>query len=171
VTAPLTTIVITGVEEARRKLDRARWWDALMRIAPRSLLPTAAKLKGRAPVGETGKLSRGFDVRAKRISQGFIQGVQAEIGARVGYGHLVARGHKIVARGATRFTFGGTARTRIASRALLGTERSKLKARRAGPAIGFVPPDPFAVASMAEDRAQIVRLIEKLLEQEVARGP
>jgi len=170
-TVPFNAIVITGVEEARRKLVSARFWDALLRIAPRALLPTAAKLKSRAPIGETGKLSRGFDVRAKRISRGLIRGVQAEIGARVSYGHLVARGHKIIARGATRYTFGGTARTRIASRALLGIERSKLKARRAGIAIGFVPPNPFVVATMAEDRAQTVRLIEKMLEQAVTHDP
>lgn len=169
-TGPLQAVVIEGVEDIRRKLNADRWWAALLRIAPRALIPTASKLKSRAPVGETGKLSRGFDVRAKRISQGFIRGVQAEIGARVSYGHLVARGHRIIARGATRFTFSGTARTRIGARAVLGIERSKLKARRAGMAIGFVPGNPFAIAAVAEDRAQVVRLIEKMLEQEVTRA-
>lgn len=167
---PLETIVVTGIEEARRRLQPARWWAALLHIAPRALLPTAAKLKSRAPKGETGKLSRGFDVRAKAINQGFISGVQAEIGARVRYGHLVARGHRIIARGKTRFTFSGTARKPIPGRAVLAAERRKLKARRLGVAIGFVPANPFAEQTFAEDRGNIIRRIEKLLEQSVTRA-
>jgi len=188
-TAPLNAIVITGAEEARRKLVPARWWAALLQIAPRALMPTASKLRSRAPKGESGKLSRGFDVRAKPISQGFIQGVQAEIGARVSYGHLVTRGHQVIARGRGRgtkgavigsravvvtrraLTLGGQIATRQESvtRVIRSTRSAELKARRAAGALGFVPGNPFAEQTFLEDRVQIIRLIEKLLEQDVSR--
>lgn len=149
------------------------FWDALMRIVPRALTPTAAKLRSRAPRGKTGKLSRGFDVRARRISQGLVQGVQAEIGARVPYGHLVAAGHRIVARGPGRRVIGdlekmgpwGVSRARGIRTSL----RRSLKARRLAGAIGFVPGHPFEDQTWQEDRGNVVRLIERLLAQDVTR--
>jgi hypothetical protein len=183
-TAPLQAIVVTGAEEARRKMVPARWWAALLGIAPRALTPTAAKLKSRAPRGRSGKLSRGFDVRAKPIHQGFIQGVQAEIGARVSYGHLVTRGHQVIARGRGRGTKGAQIGNRTVTRnrmrggfvvservtlAVRSTRAAELKARRAAGALGFVPGNPFAEQTFLEDRVQIIRLIEKLLEQDVSR--
>jgi hypothetical protein len=168
---PLETVVFSPpIAQLQRRLTPARWWAAIERNAPRVLVPTAARLKTTAPRGKSGKLSRGFDVRAKPVRQGLVQGVQAEIGARVRYGHLVSRGHQIIARGATRFTFSGTARKAIPGRAVLAAERSKLKARRAAGAIGFVAGDPFVEQAVAADRANIIRLSEKLLEQEVGRA-
>lgn len=167
---PLETEILEGLPQLNRRLDPRRWWGAIMRIAPRTLAPTAARLPRLAPRGRTGKLGRGFDVRAKRISQGLVEGVQAEIGARVRYGHLVTGGHRIIARGATRFTFSGTARRPIPGRAVLAAERTKLKLRRLGVGLGFVPGNPFVEQAVAADRVTIVRLSEKLLEQEVSRA-
>ena len=166
---PLETVVFEGLPELRRKLDPQRWWEAILRIAPRTLAPTAARLPSLAPRGKTGKLRRGFDVRARRINQGFIQGIEAAIGARVPYGHLVTEGHRIIARGKTRFTFSGTARKAIPGKKVLAAERSALKLRRQGAGLGFVPGNPFVRTAVAQDRARIVGLVEKLLAVEVTR--
>jgi hypothetical protein len=167
---PLETVVLEGLPELRRRLDPQRWWDAIMRIAPRTLIPTAARLPALAPRGKSGKMRRGFDVRVKRISQGLIQGVEAQIGARVPYGHLVTEGHRIIARGRTRFTFSGTKRKAIPGRKVLAAERTALKLRRQGTGLGFVPGNPFVVNAVAQDRPRIVGLAEKLLQVEVTRA-
>jgi len=166
---PLETIVFSPpIAELQRRLSPARWWAAIERNATRVLMPLAARLKTTAPRGKTGKLGRGFDVRAKPVHQGLIQGVEASVGARVPYGHLVSRGHRIIARGATRFTTG--ARAMKGNPALRGRERTALKLRRQGEALGFVPGDPFVEQAVAAERANIIRLNEKLLEQEVGRA-
>lgn len=160
--------------ELERALEPSVWWTAIERNVPRALAPVAVAMKGTAPKGKTGKLSRGFDIRAKRVNQGFIQGVQAEIGSRTPYGHLVERGHQIIARGPGRKVLGdlekfgswGTARLREKRAAF----RSALKARRAAGPIGFVPGRFFGRGTMESHRGQIMSLLERLVIQDVARA-
>lgn len=174
--ATLETLVVEKPDP--RKLDPARWWMALQRIVPRAMTPSAAKLGSRAPRGKKGRLRR-FSVRAKPISQGLVQGVQAEIGSPARHAHLVAFGHRIIPRGPSRKRLSITT-VRISKRTgrqvvsvregFDPTARQRLRERRARGAIGFVPGHPFEDTVWREDQAQIVRLIEKLLAQEVARA-
>lgn len=154
----LETFVISGVPELSRALDGDRWWAAIERHAPRALAPVVHSLRAAAPKGKTGKLSRGFDTRTKRINQGFIQGVQVDIGARVPYGHLVERGHKIIPRGPQRK---GRPRSRSFAVAL--------KARRAAGSRGFVPGRFFARDAVEAGRAQTMSLLERLVAQDLLR--
>lgn len=153
----LEVFIIDGLDALKRATDPDRWWAALERNAPRAFAPMAKAIQSAAPKGRTGKLSRGFDVRAKRISQGFIQGVQVDIGARVPYGHLVERGHRIIARGPGRK--GGR----------LGVLRKALKARRLAGGTGFVPGQFFAQRTFDVQGEQVLGLLVKLLEQELGR--
>lgn len=148
--------------ELNRALDGEAWWAAIERHAPRAMMPAAHAMRQTAPKGKTGKLSRGFDVRAKRIRQGLIQGVQVEIGARVPYGHLVERGHQIIARGPQRK---GIKLTRERRKEL----RTSLKARRAAGAIGHVPGRFFGREAVEQRRSQIMSLLEKLVAQDMLR--
>lgn len=163
----LETFVVSGVPELSRALDSTRWWAAIERHAPRALTPTVNALRSAAPKGKTGKLSRGFDTRTKRISQGFIQGVQVDIGARVPYGHLIERGHKIIARGPTRFT--KAARAMKGNAALRKAGRTALKARRLAGSQGFVPGTFFARRTLQSRQAQTMSLLERLLRQDLLR--
>jgi hypothetical protein len=130
-----------------------RFWDVVRGILPRVTTPTAQKMQARAPKGRSHKLSRRVDVRVVPVNQGIVQGVEAQFVVAVPYGHLVARGHRIVGRGPQR-------KGLPLSRAERASRRSALKLRRVT-ATGFVPPNPFALASLAEDRAQIVTGIEQ----------
>lgn len=145
-----------------------RFWDTVGRILPRTVLSTAAKMRQRAPVGKTGKLSRRVDIRVVRVSQGFVQGVEVQFGVGVPYGHLVSAGHRIIARGRTQLsvtTVGISKRTgRQTVRTRLGRNifaRTELKERRLGGAIGVVPGNPFATGTLQEDAGAIVRGIEQ----------
>lgn len=165
----LETFRIDGLERALRATDPARWWEAIARHAPRAMIPLARAMANAAPKGRTGKLSRGFDVRAQRIQQGLIQGVQVDIGSRVPYGHLVERGHRIVPRGRG---FKLTIRNRLRGGFVISEEirqRSRggqsLKARRAG-ATGFVPGRFFGARTFASQGDQVIGLLERLLEQD-----
>jgi hypothetical protein len=149
---------VVNLAELQQRLNPVLWYAALERVAPRALVLLAADLRGRAPRGRTGKLARGFDVRARRIDRGLVQGVQAEVGARVPYGHLVAEGHRVIPRGPAR---SGTTRSQRASL------RSGLKARRAAGAIGFVPGNPFVLQAVAERGPQVIAVLERLLMQEL----
>lgn len=153
----LETFVISGVPELSRALDGLRWWDAIERHAPRALTPIVSGLRAVTPKGKTGKLSRGFDMRTKRISQGLIQGVQVDIGARVPYGHLIERGHQIIPRGPSRK--GGKK----------GALRKALKARRLAGSRGFVPGRFFARRALEAGRAQTLSLLERLIAQDLLR--
>lgn len=153
----LETFVVSGVPELRRALDADRWWAAIERHAPRALVPVANAMRSAAPKGKTGKLARGFDVRAKRINQGFIQGVEVDIGARVPYGHLIERGHRIIARGPGRK--GGKK----------GALRKALKARRLAGGQGFVSGTFFARTTMENLSGQTISLLERLLRQDLLR--
>jgi hypothetical protein len=130
-----------------------RFWDAVMRIVPLAFAPTATRMQLRAPRGKTGKLARRVQVRAKRVSQGFIQGVEVQFIVGVPYGHLVAQGHRIIARGEQRkgLKLSTVDRTK---------RRTALKRRRAAGAAGFVPANPFATQTLAEDRAAAIGRIE-----------
>lgn len=130
-------------------------WDALGRIIPRAFAGTATRMAAAAPRGKTGKLSRRVQVVAKRISQGFVQGVEADFGVGVPYGHLVTKGHKIIARGPGR------------KGANKGALRTQLKNRRGAGALGFVPGNPFAERVFNQDRANAIRLIEEGLKQDL----
>jgi len=153
----LETFTISGVPELQRALDPNRWWAAIERNAPRALAPVVNAMRSAAPKGRTGKLARGFDTRTKRINQGLIQGVQVDIGSRVPYGHLVERGHKIIARGPGR------------SGAKKGALRTALKARRSAGAIGFVAGRFFGQRTLQARGAQVMSLLERLLAQELLR--
>ena len=170
----LETFVVSGVPELSRALDGSRWWAAIERNAPRALVPVANAMRAAAPKGKTGKLSRGFDLRTKRVSQGFIQGVEVEIVERVPYGHLVESGHQIIARGpgrkglspATLAEKGPRGRLMRGRRAQL---RRALLARRAAGAIGFVPGRFFGRDTLRSMEAQTMSLLERLVRQELLR--
>lgn len=134
-----------------------QFWDALQRIIPRALAPTAARMRAAAPRGKTGKLSRRVEVHVKRISSGFIQGVEADFGVGVPYGHLIEAGHKIIPRGPGR------------KGAKLGALRTQLKARRAQGSKGFVPGTGFASRAFTADRASTAQALEAALRQEFDR--
>lgn len=151
----LETFRIDGVEKIQRALDANRWWQAIERHAPRAFTSMIPALKAAAPKGKTGKLSRGFDIRAKRIAQTLISGVEVDIGARVPYGHLVERGHQIIARGPGRK---GSKR---------GVLRKALKARRLAGSQGFVPGRFFGAGVVATHGERTVSLLAKLVEQEL----
>lgn len=133
--------------------DGTRFWDAVMRILPVALASTAARMQLRAPRGKTGKLSRRIQIRTVRVNQGFVQGVEGQFVVAVPYGHLVARGHRIIARGAQR-------KGLRLSKTERKTRRTALLRRRAAGAIGFVPADPFALQTLTEDRALMIQRIE-----------
>lgn len=155
-----------SVIERRPVPDGRRFWYAVAGVLPRAAGGTAAKMQLRAPHGASGKLSRRVDVRVILVNQGLVQGVEAQFIVAVPYGHLLARGHRIIPRGpgraglapATRGEKGARGRLIRGRRAEL---RSALMARRAGGAIGFVPADPFALGSLREDQGTIVRAIER----------
>ena len=149
--------------------DGRRFWDVLAGLLSRAARPTAARMQHRAPHGKTGKLSRRVDVRVVRVNQGFVQGVQLDFIVAVRYGHLVAGGHRIIARGPTRKQVSITTE-RISTRTgrqvistRLGfdpTSRIQLAQRRGRGALGFVPANPFASATLQEDDGRIVRAVE-----------
>lgn len=136
--------------------DGRRFWDVVAGLMSRVTRATAGKMQARAPHGKSGKLSRRVDVRVVRVNQGFVQGVQADFVVAVPYGHLVSRGHKIIARGAQRKGLKLTKADRA-------TRRTALLRRRGEGAIGSVPANPFATGALQEDEGQIVRGIEQAL--------
>ena len=161
--------------ELQRSLDPDAWWRAIERNVPRALTPVAAAMKAAAPKGKSGKLSRNFEVISRRVSQGFIQGVEADIVTKVPYGHLVERGHKIIARGPGRRVLrdlekiGGpwaTARLREKRAAF----RRSLKERQAAGAIGFVQGRFFGQRTLEDRREQVLSLLGSLVMQDVARA-
>lgn len=152
-------MVLSDVRKLQRMLTPARYWEALERIIPRALTPALSAMRDAAPRGRTGKLSRGFDVRLKRVQQGLIHGLEVDVGARVPYGHLVHGGHRIVARGPQR---------KGLTRARRGELRSALKERRLSPH-GRVLGYPFAFQVLQRQLPQAIGLIEKLLLRELER--
>jgi hypothetical protein len=142
-----------AVIERRPVPDGQRFWDTVARILSRATRSTAAKMQARAPHGKSGKLSRRVDVRVTRINQGFVQGVEADFIVAVRYGHLVARGHRIVARDAQR-------KGLRLSKGERATRRSALLERRGRGSLGFVPANPFAAGTLQEDQGSIVQAIE-----------
>ena len=146
---PLEVVVI----ERRPAPDGQRFWDAVGRILSPATRGTAAKMQARAPRGKTGKLSRRVDVRVARVNQGFVQGVEIDFIVGVPYGHLVARGHRTIARGKQR-------KGLRLSKGERATRRSALLERRGRGALGFVPANPFASQTLAEDQGTLVRAVE-----------
>lgn len=73
-------MVLSDVRKLQRMLTPARYWEALERIIPRALTPALSAMRDAAPRGRTGKLSRGFDVRLKRVQQGLIHGLEVDVG-------------------------------------------------------------------------------------------
>lgn len=142
------------VIERRPVPDGRQFWGVVAGILSRALRSTAATMQGRAPHGKTGKLARRVDVRVTRVNQGLVQGVQADFIVAVPYGHLVSRGHRIIARGAPRQGI-------KLSKGERATRRTALLRRRGAGAIGFVPANPFATATLQEDEGHIVQGIEQ----------
>lgn len=152
--------------------DGMRFWDVVTRMLPLALAPTAARLQLRAPRGKTGKLARRVDVRAVRVSQGFVQGVEAQFIVPVRYGHLVTGGHRIIPRGPARGVVigsktvirnrlrGGFVASESVSMPVRETRGVALRRRLAAGSIGFVPGNPFALQTVAEDRAALIQRIE-----------
>lgn len=147
--------------ELERALNPDRWWQALERNAPRALVPVANAMRATAPKGKSGKLSRGFSVIAKRVSQGLIQGIEADIVTKVPYGHLVERGHKNVPRGPQRK---GLKLSRQRRKEL----KVALESRRAG-ATGFTPGVFFGQRTLEARREQVLSLLGRLVMQELGR--
>jgi len=152
--------------------DGIRFWDAVTRILPLALAATATRMQLRAPRGKSGKLARRVDVRAVRVNQGFVQGVEAQFVVAVPYGHLVTGGHRIIPRGPERGAVTGS-KTVIRNRLRGGFVASEsvsvpvretrgvaLRRRRAAGSIGFVAGNPFALQTIAEDRAALIQRIE-----------
>jgi hypothetical protein len=142
--------VIEGIPELERALDPNLWWDALERALPEAVEPVRVEMVSRAPV-RSGKLANSITVTIRRMSQGFIRGVEALFGTGVPYGHLVEKGHKIIARGPSRSGLTKTKRAAL---------RSGLIARRAAGAIGFVQARPFAEPAAVGHEAEVIARIE-----------
>jgi hypothetical protein len=147
---PFEVVVI----ERRPVPDGQRFWDRVADLLKRVSVGTAAKMQTQAPVGKTGKLARRVDVRVSRVNQGFVQGVALDFIVAVPYGHLIARGHRIVARGEQRKGL----RLSKGERAM---RRSALLERRSRGSLGFVPANPFASATLQEDQGAIAQGIEQ----------
>lgn len=170
-------VVVEISPQLRRLLNGRSILDALERAAPRAMAVVAAELRARAPRGKTGQLGRGFDVDVRRVV-GLAGGVQVTIGARVPYGHLVAGGHRIIARGPTRKQVSITT-VRISKRTgrqvvstRLGidpTSRLALRRRRALGSTRFVPGNPFVQEAFAAREPEVVNLLERLIGQELSR--
>lgn len=157
--AAFEAVTIEGLDEMERVLQPEVFWAAIVRLIPRALVPILVDMKARAPRGRTGKLGRGFDVQLEPVAQGLVQGVEATIGARVPYGHLIERGHRVIARGPSR-----------KGRKLVRGARRALKLRRQAGGIGFVAPRPFALPAVVAQETSTVALIEQLLAQEIERA-
>ena len=142
------------VIERRPVPDGRRFWDVVAGLLPRAARPTASRMQLRAPHGKTNKLSRRVDVRVTRVNQGLVQGVGVDFIVAVPYGHLVARGHRIIARGAQRQGL-------KLSKGERATRRTALLRRRGQGSTGFVPANPFASATLQEEEGAIVRGIEQ----------
>jgi hypothetical protein len=171
----------------KRPPTGAQFWDAMLRVVPRALAGTAARMAAAAPRGRTRKLGRRVIVRVKPMSLGlFAQGVQADFGVGVHYGHLVTGGHQIIARGRGRGSRGAVIGSRAVTRTttLVGsgaqasfpvavpirsTRLAELKTRRAAGSIGRVPGNPFADIVFAQERGAIVATIERTLAQDVGQ--
>ena len=140
-----------------------QFWGAIQRVVPRSFAATVARIRARAPHGKTGKLARVINVRVTPSNAGgvFGSGVQVEFVTAAPYGHLVERGHRIVARGQQRKGF------RL-SKDERRTRRSALLTRRAS-AQRFVPGQHFALQAFMETRTQAVAMVESGLKQELDR--
>lgn len=149
------------VTVVKRLPTGAQFWDAVQKVLGKTLDPIAAQMAARAPKGRTGKLSRRIAVVLKRMNSGLIQGVEADFVTGVKYGHLVERGHRIVARGPNRRTRMTREERRDLRRALL---RRRLQAQ------GFVPANPFAENVLKEQRSGIITGIESGLKQEIDRA-
>lgn len=169
------------VTVVNRPPDAEQFWAAMGRVVPRSLGGTAAKMAATAPHGKSGKLGRRVDIIARRVNQGLIQGIEVLFGVGVRYGHLVAGGHRIIARGAAsghgqvigqktvirnRLRGGAVASEKVIV-PVRETRRAALLRRRGEGAIGFVPGNPWAVAVFQEDQPGNVQLIERGLAQDV----
>lgn len=170
----LETFVIEGIPPLAKALDGERFWALIERHAPRAMSSVANRLKGLAPKGKSGKLSRGFDVRAKRIRQGLIQGIQVDIGARVPYGHLVERGHNVIPRGPGRKGLSAVALSEKGPRGkLLRGRRAELRkallARRASGPIGRVPGRFFARSELTRSAGEVMSLLGRLVMQDLRR--
>lgn len=147
--------------ELERALNPDRWWQAIERNTPRALMPVASAMRGTAPRGKSGKLARGFSVIARRVSQGLIQGVEANIVTKAPYGHLVERGHRNVPRGPQRK---GLKLSRQRRKEL----KVALEARRTG-ATGFTPGVFFGQEALESRREQVLSLLGRLVMQELGR--
>lgn len=152
---------IDDVRKLQQMLTPRRYWSALLRILPRAMTPVLVAMRAAAPRGETGKLSRGFDVRVQPIRQGLIYGIEVDVGARVPYGHLVEFGHRIVPRGPQR-------KGLKLSRARRKELRTRLQSRQLQ-ARGQVAGVGFAVSTLQARQGQVIGLVERLLEQEMQR--
>lgn len=147
----------------KRPPTAVQFWDMLQRLMPKVLGPVAVRMQARAPRGKTGKLSRRIDLRVVRVNAGLIQGLQVDFVTGVPYGHLVERGHRIIARGPQR-------KGQTLTRAVRKQLRSALLQRRAAGGKGFVPGVHFALRSFQEARGEIVQGLEARLRQEVDRA-
>jgi hypothetical protein len=156
-------VKITVSPQLRRLLDGRALWDVLERQAPRAMRSLLPELKARAPRGKTGKLARSFEVRARRKS-GLAGGIEVALGSRVPYAHLVEFGHRIIARGRTRFTAGFRG-----PRGLRGRERTALKIRRAAGSGRRVPGRFFATQTIQAGTPRVIGLLERLMAQDLGR--
>lgn len=154
--ASFVGVVLNGPPNA---LSPERFWAALERNVPRALTPLLVAMREGMP-RRSGKLaSRPLEVRAERKGDIFGGGVQAAIGAREPYAHLVAFGHRVVARGPTR-------KGRKLSRAVRAAARTALRNRQ-DLGQGFVPGRDFVTPALDARGPEVVRLLEKLLVQEL----
>ena len=107
----------------------------------------------------TGKLARAA-VQVRGITA-LPSVVRAEVGPRrLPYAHLVARGHRIIARGPSR-------KGAETDRAKAARLRRALKARRAGGSLGTVAARPFIGPAFEQQRDRIAQVMLERLWQAV----
>ncbi len=167
----MAELVVENLGPLKAVLQGDRWWDAILRHAPRAMQPLATAIRQGAPRPHarrrpgTPRLGARMDVVADVQVRGFERGVRVAIISRQPYGHLVAEGHRIVPRGPTR----RVGLTRAERKSL----RSGLKARRAAGAFGVfgrVPGNPWVTNATARERPRVLALLEQLVRQDLRLG-
>ena len=137
---------LKGMDEKLRRLTPEVIRSAIGFAAQTALAPVVADAQSRAPV-RTGKLRQSVQLKTRtNIGQ-----VEVTLGTGVPYGHLLERGHNIVARGPNRKGLAA------------GVAARGLTQRRKQGASGFVAARPFAVPAYQAREAEVRDTFERAM--------
>lgn len=155
---------VKGLAETLRQLDPKAFRKVLRGAAGPILRPVIRDARQRAPVGKTGKLRRGIRMRV-RVKRDLIEVMML---LTAPHGHLVDRGHKIVARGPSRTGLGDRSDDTLSLRRRRIALRSGLLSRRASGGRGFVAGRRFVRAALEAQGGE--RGLANRLQAELSRA-